>query len=189
VRGLLSTASRASSWRSRRTNGISRKTWPPWLRPGRSRGPEKILVDYVSIERTEIQETGEYDLEGLFIRMGHAIDSIGRSGRARHDRVALRGTLERGDPAVRASTPVPVAQGKGGYRRHHGERGDTTITRHGLEEYVADCVIMLDHRVTEQVSTRRARVVKYRGSRHETNEFPFLIGDMGSSSSRHVDGP
>src|SRR5262249_20604988 len=59
------------------------------------------------------------------------------------------------------------------------ERGSGTLTRHGLEEYVSDCVILLDHRVDDQVSTRRLRVVKYRGSLHGTNEYPFLIGENG----------
>ena len=141
---------------------------------------KKLLVDYVSIERTEIQETGEYDLEGLFIRLGHAIDSIGAK------RVVLD-TIESlfaglSNEAILRSELRRLfrwLKGKGVTAVITAERGENTITRHGLEEYVADCVIMLDHRVTEQVSTRRARVVKYRGSRHETNEFPFLIGDDG----------
>ncbi len=141
---------------------------------------KKLLVDYVSIERTEIQETGEYDLEGLFIRLGHAIDSIGAK------RVVLD-TIESlfaglSNEAILRSELRRLfrwLKGKGVTAVITAERGESTITRHGLEEYVADCVIMLDHRVTEQVSTRRARVVKYRGARHETNEFPFLIGDHG----------
>ena len=141
---------------------------------------KKLLVDHVVIERTEIQETGEYDLEGLFIRLGHAIDSIGAK------RVVLD-TIESlfaglSNEAILRSELQRLfrwLKGKGVTAVITAERGETTITRHGLEEYVADCVIMLDHRVTEQVSTRRARVVKYRGSRHETNEFPFLIGDNG----------
>ena len=141
---------------------------------------KKLLVDHVVIERTEIQETGEYDLEGLFIRLGHAIDSIGAK------RVVLD-TIESlfaglSNEAILRSELQRMfrwLKGRGVTAVITAERGETTITRHGLEEYVADCVIMLDHRVTEQVSTRRARVVKYRGSRHETNEFPFLIGDNG----------
>ena len=141
---------------------------------------KKLLVDYVSIERTEIQETGEYDLEGLFIRLGHAIDSIGAK------RVVLD-TIESlfaglSNEAILRSELRRLfrwLKEKGVTAVITAERGENTITRHGLEEYVADCVILLDHRVTEQVSTRRARVVKYRGSRHETNEFPFLIGDQG----------
>lgn len=141
---------------------------------------KKLLVDYVVIERTEIQETGEYNLEGLFIRLGHAIDSIGAK------RVVLD-TIESlfaglSNAAILRSELQRLfrwLKGKGVTAIITAERGETTITRHGLEEYVADCVIMLDHRVSDQVSTRRARVVKYRGSRHETNEFPFLIGDNG----------
>jgi circadian clock protein KaiC len=141
---------------------------------------KKLLVDFVSIERTEIQETGEYDLGGLFIRLGHAIDSIGAK------RVVLD-TIESlfaglSNEAILRSELRRLfrwLKKKGVTAVITAERGENTISRHGLEEYVADCVIMLDHRVTEQVSTRRARVVKYRGSRHETNEFPFLIGDDG----------
>jgi len=141
---------------------------------------KKLLVDYVSIERNEIQETGEYDLEGLFIRLGHAIDSIGAK------RVVLD-TIESlfaglSNEAILRSELRRLfrwLKEKGVTAVITAERGVNTITRHGLEEYVADCVIMLDHRVTEQISTRRARVVKYRGTRHETNEFPFLIGDHG----------
>ena len=133
-----------------------------------------------AIERTEIQETGEYDLEGLFIRLGHAIDSIGAK------RVVLD-TIESlfaglSNEAILRSELRRLfrwLKGKGVTAVITAERGENTISRHGLEEYVADCVILLDHRVTEQVSTRRARIVKYRGSRHETNEFPFLIGDEG----------
>ncbi|MBP2679553.1 MAG: circadian clock kinase KaiC [Deltaproteobacteria bacterium] len=141
---------------------------------------KKLLVDFVSIERTEIQETGEYDLGGLFIRLGHAIDSIGAK------RVVLD-TIESlfaglSNEAILRSELRRLfrwLKKKGVTAVITAERGENTLSRHGLEEYVADCVIMLDHRVTEQVSTRRARVVKYRGSRHETNEFPFLIGDDG----------
>ena len=143
---------------------------------------KKLLVDYVVIERTEIQETGEYDLEGLFIRLGHAIDSIGAK------RVALD-TVE----ALFSGLPNPMIlraelrrlfrwlKDKGVTAVITGERGDGTLTRQGLEEYVSDCVILLDHRVHEQVSSRRLRIVKYRGSTHGTNEYPFLIDEDGIS--------
>ncbi len=144
---------------------------------------KKIALDHVRIERSEIEETGEYDLQGLFIRLGHAIDSIGAkrvvldtvealfAGLPNH--AILRAELRRlfGWLKARGMTAIIT-----------GERGEgNAITRYGLEEYVADCVITLDHRVHEQISTRRLRVLKYRGSVHGTNEYPFLIGERGIS--------
>ena len=143
---------------------------------------KKIALDHVHIERSEIEETGEYDLEGLFIRLGYAIDSIGAK------RVVLD-TIE----SLFAGLPNQLIlraelrrlfrwlKSKGVTSVITGERGDETLTRQGLEEYVSDCVIMLDHRVNEQTSTRRLRVVKYRGSMHGTNEYPFLIDENGFS--------
>src|SRR5256886_5395030 len=143
---------------------------------------KKILLDYVYIERSEIQETGEYDLEGLFVRLSHAIDSIGAK------RVVLD-TLE----ALFAGLPNEAIlraelrrlfrwiKDKGVTAVITAERGREQLTRHGLEEYVSDCVILLDHRVCDQIATRHLRVVKYRGALHGTNEFPFLIGDEGLS--------
>jgi len=143
---------------------------------------KKIALDHVHIERSEIEETGEYDLEGLFIRLGFAIDSIGAK------RVVLD-TIESlfsGLPnqlIIRAELRrlFHWLKEKGVTAIITGERGDETFTRQGLEEYVSDCVIMLDHRVTEQTSTRRLRIVKYRGSIHGTNEYPFLIDENGFS--------
>jgi circadian clock protein KaiC len=143
---------------------------------------KKIALDHVQIERSEIEETGEYDLEGLFIRLGYAIDTIGAK------RVVLD-TIE----SLFAGLPNQLILRAELRRLFHwlkdkgvtaiitGERGEETLTRQGLEEYVSDCVIMLDHRVTEQTSTRRLRVVKYRGSIHGTNEYPFLIDENGFS--------
>ncbi len=143
---------------------------------------KKIVVDYVHIERNEAQETGEYDLEGLFVRLGHAIDSIGAK------RVVLD-TLE----VLFASLPNEAIlraelrrlfrwlKDKGVTAVITAERGRENLTRHGLEEYVSDCVILLDHRVDDQIATRHLRVVKYRGALHGTNEFPFLIGEKGIS--------
>ena len=143
----------------------------------------KLLdVDYIHVERSEIQETGEFDLEGLFVRIGHAIDAIG----ARRVVLDTIETLFTGlsDAAILRSEIRRLfrwLKEKGVTAVITGERGAGTLTRHGLEEYVSDCVILLDHRVTEQVSTRRLRVVKYRGSSHGTNEFPFLIDREGIS--------
>jgi circadian clock protein KaiC len=143
---------------------------------------KKIVIDYVFLERSEIEETGEYDLEGLFVRLNHAIDSIGAR------RVVLD-TLE----ALFAGLPNEAIlraelrrlfrwlKAKGVTAVITAERGREQLTRHGLEEYVSDCVILLDHRVHDQIATRHLRVVKYRGALHGTNEFPFLIGEQGLS--------
>jgi circadian clock protein KaiC len=140
----------------------------------------RVRIEHVRVERAEIEETGEYDLDGLFVRLGHAIDSVGAkrvvldtieaifSGLGAHD--ILRAELRRLFRWLkeRGVTSVVTA-----------ERHGNDWTRHGLEEYVSDCVILLDHRVAEQVSTRRLRVVKYRGSAHGTNEYPFVIDEDG----------
>ena len=143
---------------------------------------KKIVLDFVYIDRSEIEETGEYDLEGLFIRLGQSIDSIGAK------RVVLD-TIE----SLFAGLLNPLIlraelrrlfrwlKDKGVTAVITGERGEETLTRQGLEEYVSDCVIILDHRVKDQTSSRRLRVVKYRGSTHGTNEYPFLIDEDGIS--------
>ena len=134
------------------------------------------------IERSEIEETGEYDLEGLFIRLGYAIDSIG----------AKRVVLDTIESLFSGLSNAAILRAelrrlfrwlkdKGVTAIITGERGEGQLTRHGLEEYVSDCVILLDHRVTENISTRRLRIVKYRGSVHGTNEYPFLIDETGIS--------
>ncbi|WP_428395562.1 circadian clock protein KaiC [Lichenicoccus sp.] len=142
----------------------------------------RIVVDYVRIERSEIEESGEYDLEGLFVRLGHAIDTVGAK------RVVLD-TIEAlfagfADSAIlRAELRRLFAwlKDRGVTAIITGERGDGQLTRYGIEEYVSDCVILLDNRVVDQVTTRRLRVVKYRGSAHGTNEYPFLIDEAGIS--------
>jgi len=143
---------------------------------------KKLVIDHVHVERSEIEETGEYDLEGLFIRLGHAIDSIGAK------RIVLD-TLESLFSGL-SNTAILRAELRRLFRwlKDRGitavitaERGEESFTRHGLEEYVSDCVIALDHRVSDQLSTRRLRIVKYRGSTHGTNEFPFLIDGQGIS--------
>jgi circadian clock protein KaiC len=140
----------------------------------------KILLDFVFIERTEFEETGEFDLEGLFVRLNHAIDSVGAK------RVVLDTieTLFAGLPneaIVRAELRrlFRWLKTKGVTAVITGERGHDRITRYGLEEYVSDCVIVLDHRIVEQISTRRLRVAKYRGTVHGTNEYPFVISEDG----------
>lgn len=141
-----------------------------------------LAVDYVHIERSEIEETGDYDLEGLFIRLGYAIDSIG----------AKRVVLDSLETLFSGLANVAILRAemrrlfrwlkeKGVTAIITAERGNGSLTRHGLEEYVSDCVLLLDHRVEGQISTRRLRIVKYRGSSHSTNEFPFLIDEGGIS--------
>ena len=141
---------------------------------------KKIKIDHVHIERSEIEETGEYDLEGLFIRLGHAIDSIGAKRvvldtienlfSGLNNQAILRAELRRLFHWLKEKGVTAIIT---------GERGGGKLTRQGLEEYVSDCVILLDHRVINQISTRRLRIVKYRGSIHGTNEYPFLIDNDG----------
>jgi circadian clock protein KaiC len=142
----------------------------------------KLRIDYVHIERREIEETGEYDLDGLFIRLAHAIDSIGAK-RVVLDTIEnlfagltnegiLRAELRRLFQWLKEKKVTAIIT---------GEKGHGMLTREGLEEYVSDCVIFLDHRVVNQISTRRLRIIKYRGSLHGTNEYPFLIDEDGIS--------
>ncbi|OGX58988.1 MAG: KaiC 1 [Omnitrophica WOR_2 bacterium RIFOXYB2_FULL_38_16] len=143
---------------------------------------KKLAIDYVYIERSEIEETGEYDLEGLFVRLSAAIDSIGAK-RVVLDTIEALFSGFSNESILRAELRrlFRWLKDKGVTAVITGEKGETLLTKHGLEEYVADCVIFLDHRVTEQISTRRLKIIKYRGSKHGTNEFPFLIGDNGIS--------
>jgi circadian clock protein KaiC len=143
---------------------------------------KKLIIDYVRIERTEIEETGEYNLDGLFIRLGHAIDSIGAK-RVVLDTIEVLFAALPNHAIIRAELQrlFRWLKNKGVSAVVTAERGDGSMTRFGLEEYIADCVILLDHRVTEQVSTRRMRIVKYRGTLHGTSEYPFLIGKNGLS--------
>jgi|KBSMisStaDraftv2_1062788.scaffolds.fasta_scaffold01460_6 circadian clock protein KaiC len=143
---------------------------------------KKLVIDYVKIERTEIQETGEYDLEGLFIRLNYAIDSIGAKRVVLDTIESLFGGIP--NAAILRSEIRRLffwLKDKGVTVVVTGERGEKTLTRQGLEEYVSDCVILLDFRVINQISTRRLRIVKYRGSAHGTNEYPFLIDEKGIS--------
>ncbi|HEX6824366.1 MAG TPA: circadian clock protein KaiC [Candidatus Sulfotelmatobacter sp.] len=143
---------------------------------------KKLFLDYVRVERGEIEETGEYDLEGLFIRLEHAIHAVGAK-RVVLDTIEslfssfgnsgiLRAELRRLFRWLKAKGVTAVIT---------AESGDGKLTRNGIEEYVADCVILLDHRVEDQTSIRRLRVVKYRGTKHGTSEYPFLIGETGLS--------
>ena len=143
---------------------------------------KKIIIDHVRVERSEIEENGEYDLEGLFIRLDHAIKTIG----------AKRVVLDTIETLFAGLTNQSILRAEVrrlfGWLKERGmttvitgERGEGALTRQGLEEYVSDCVILLDHRVNGQISTRRLRVVKYRGSTHGTNEYPFLIDEDGIS--------
>jgi circadian clock protein KaiC len=146
------------------------------------RKQKKLIIDYVRVERSEIEETGDYDLNGLFIRLGHAIDSIGAK-RVVLDTIEVLFSALANQGILRAELQrlFRWLKDRGVTAVITAERGEGSITRFGLEEYVADCVILLDHRVHEQVSTRRLRIVKYRGTLHGTNEYPFLIGRNGIS--------
>src|ERR1019366_3920869 len=143
---------------------------------------KKLLVDHVRVERSEADETGDYDLEGLFIRLGNAIDSI-------HAKRVVLDTIESLFSGF-ANTTILRSElrrlfswlkEKGVTAVITAETGDGRLTRHGIEEYVADCVILLDHRIEDQTSIRRLRVMKYRGTMHGTSEYPFLIGETGLS--------
>jgi len=143
---------------------------------------KKLALEFVHIERSDLKETGEYDLEGLFIRLGHAIDSIGAKRVVLDTVEALFSGLSN-TAILRAELRrlFRWLKEKGLTAIITGERGETSLTRYGLEEYVADCVILLDHRVDGQMATRRLRIVKYRGSTHGTSEYPFLIDEGGIS--------
>ncbi len=143
---------------------------------------KKLAMDYVRVERSEIEESGEYDLEGLFVRLGHAIDSVGAKRvvldtlevlfAGLGDTLLLRAELRRLFAWLKARKVTAIIT---------AEQGDGLLTRFGLEEYVSDCVLLLDNRVSNQITTRRLRVIKYRGSAHGTNEYPFLIDAQGIS--------
>lgn len=143
---------------------------------------KKLVIDYVYIERSEIEESGEYDLEGLFVRLASAIDSI-RAKRVVLDTIEALFSGFSNESILRAELRrlFRWLKDRGVTAIITGEKGESLLTKHGLEEYVADCVIFLDHRVSEQIATRRLKIIKYRGSKHGTNEFPFLIGDNGFS--------
>lgn len=142
----------------------------------------KIALDYVHIEASEIQENGEYDLEGLFVRLNHAIDSIGAKRVVLDTLEALFSGLKN-ESILRSELRRLFGwlKAKGVTTVITAERGRDQLTRNGLEEYVSDCVILLEHPLNDQIATRNLRVVKYRGSLHGTNEFPFLIGGDGIS--------
>jgi len=142
----------------------------------------KIAVDYIHVERSEIEEAGDYDLEGLFLRIGAAIDSVGAK-RIVLDTIEtlFAGFTNAGLLRAELRRLFRWLKDRGITAIITGERGEGSLTRQGLEEYVSDCVILLDNRVHDQVSTRRMRIVKYRGTTHGTNEYPFLIDADGFS--------
>ncbi len=142
----------------------------------------KLAIDHVFIERGEIEETGEYNLDGLFIRLADSIDTI-KAKRVVLDTIEVLFSGLKNESIIRSELRrlFRWLKDKGVTSIVTGERGDGALTRYGLEEYVADCVILLDHRVTEQLSTRRLRIVKYRGTLHGMDESPFLMGENGFS--------
>ena len=142
----------------------------------------RIAVDFVKIDRNEVEETGEYDLEGLFLRMGHAIDTV-KAKRVFIDTIETLFSALKSEFVLRAELRrlFRWLKDRGVTAVITGERGSGTLTRYGLEEYVSDCVVLLDNRVVQQAAVRRLRVVKYRGTRHGTSEYPFIIGEGGFS--------
>jgi circadian clock protein KaiC len=142
----------------------------------------KLVIDHIRLEAAELEENGEWDLDGLMLRLGAAIDQVGAKRvvidtietlfGAFTNSAVLRSELRRLFDWLKVRGVTSIIT---------GERGDGTLTRNGIEEYVSDCVVVLDHRVTEQTSIRRLRILKYRGSPHGTNEYPFLIGKTGLS--------
>jgi circadian clock protein KaiC len=141
---------------------------------------KKLRLDHVQLDPSQIEEAGEYDLEGLFVRLGYAIDAIGAQ-RVLLDTIEalFAGLSNTGILRAELSRLFNWLKDKGVTTIVTGERGEGQLTRHGLEEYVSDCVILLDHRVSDTIFTRRLRVVKYRGSVHGTNDYPFLIDEHG----------
>jgi circadian clock protein KaiC len=143
---------------------------------------KKLFLDYVRIEPSEIQETGEYDLEGLFVRLQHAVESVGAKRVVLDTMEAIfSGFANVGMLRAEIRRLFRWLKDRGLTTVITAERGEGTLTRYGLEEYVSDCVVSLDHRVNDQISTRRMRIVKYRGSSHGTDEYPFLIDAKGFS--------
>ncbi|WP_425228783.1 circadian clock protein KaiC [Sphingomonas sp.] len=143
----------------------------------------RLAIDYVRVERSEIEESGEYDLEGLFVRLGYAIDRVGAKRVVLDTLEALFSGLGDG-PILRAELRrlFEWLKDRGVTAIITAERGEEgRLTRHGIEEYISDCVIALDNRVEDQITTRRLRVLKYRGSAHGSNEYPFLIDEGGIS--------
>src|SRR5262245_20614828 len=145
-------------------------------------GSGKIAVDFIKIDRNEVEETGEYDLEALFLRIGHAIDTV-KAKRVFIDTIETLFSALKSEFLLRAELRrlFRWLKERGVTAIITGERGDGSLTRYGLEEYVSDCVVLLDNRIVQQTAVRRLRVVKYRGSRHGTSEYPFLIGEGGFS--------
>ncbi|MEJ1237975.1 circadian clock protein KaiC [Chryseolinea sp. T2] len=148
----------------------------------RLQADKKVKIDYVHVDKAEIEETGEYDLSGLFVRLEHAISSV-KAKRVVLDTIEnlFGGLSNEGILRSEIRRLFQWLKDKGVTTIITGERGTETLTRQGLEEYVSDCVILLEHRVKNQVSTRLLRVIKYRGTVHGTNEYPFLIDKEGIS--------
>jgi circadian clock protein KaiC len=142
----------------------------------------QLVIEHIDVAGGEIEDTGDWDLDGLFLRLGAAIDMFGAK-RVVIDTIETLFAAFENTAILRSELRRLFAwlKDRGVTAVITGERGDGTLTRHGIEEYVSDCVIVLDHRVTEQTSTRRLRILKYRGSLHGTNEYPFLIGEAGIS--------
>ena len=177
---LFNMMNRACSWRLRKLLPTYQNVRSLGFDLDDLQKKKKLVVDFVRVERSEIEETGEYDLEGLFIRLAHAIDSIGAK-RVVLDTIEslFSGFSNEGILRAELRRLFLWLKERGMTAVITGERGEGSLTRRGLEEYISDCVILLDHRVIDQISTRRLRIVKYRGTSHFTNEYPFLIDEDG----------
>jgi circadian clock protein KaiC len=143
---------------------------------------KKLFLDFLSVEPSDIKETGDYDLEGLFIRLQNAVDSVGAK-RVMFDTLEALFSGFSNEAILRSEFRrlFRWLKDRGLTTVITAERGEGTLTRHGLEEYVSDCVILLDHRIKDQISARRLRIVKYRGTKHGADEYPFLIDEHGIS--------
>jgi circadian clock protein KaiC len=143
---------------------------------------KKIFLDYVLLERKDVQEAGEFNLEGIFVRLELAIDSIGAK-RVVLDSIEslFAGVTDAGILRLEVKRLFRWLKEKKVTALITGEMQQDSPTRPGLEEYISDCIIIVDNRVREQIATRRMRVIKYRGSKHGANEYPFVIDEGGLS--------
>lgn len=141
-----------------------------------------LHLERMRVERRVIEESGAYDLEGLFVRLEQAIQEV-KAKRVVLDTIEALFSGFSDASVVRAELCrlFDWLKQKGMSALVTAESGEGSLTRYGIEEYVADCVLVLDHRVEDEMSIRRLRVLKYRGTLHGTNEYPFLIGESGVS--------
>jgi circadian clock protein KaiC len=143
---------------------------------------KKIVLENVVLERKDIQEN-DFNLEGIFVRLEYAIDSIGAKRVVLDSLESLfAGITDIGILRLEIKRLFRWLKEKKVTAIVTGETGQNgSYTRHGLEEYISDCIILLDNRIRDEMATRRVRVIKYRGSSHGTSEYPFVIDNEGLS--------